>query len=174
MNTIFTENWEQRLETQFLKNDRCRRRAYICSPLSAETDAGFLHNMHAARAYMYYASEKMGLYARAPHAYLPMLLCDKLPSERALALEFGLSLLENCEIILICGNRLSSGMKGEIAHAARFGMPMTVFDEALYYEVQKEIAKHGGNKRCVRLDRGNDVMGFSSPVSYLENAAMFQ
>ena len=29
MNTIFTENWEQRLEMQFLKNDRCRKRAYI-------------------------------------------------------------------------------------------------------------------------------------------------
>ena len=39
MDTIFTENWEQRLEMQFLKNDRCRRRAYVCSPLSAEDDA---------------------------------------------------------------------------------------------------------------------------------------
>ena len=63
MNTIFTENWEQRLETQFLKNDRCRKRAYICSPLSAEAEEDFLRNMHAARAYMYYASEKMGMYA---------------------------------------------------------------------------------------------------------------
>ena len=99
---------------------------------------------------------------------------DKLPSERALALSFGLSLLESSEIILVCGNRLSSGMKGEIAHAALFQMPMIVFDEGLYHEVQKEITKHGGNKRCVQLDRNNYVMGFSSPVSYLENAAMFK
>lgn len=174
MNTIFTENWEQRLEMQFLKNDRCRKRAYICSPLSAEAEDDFLRNMHAARAYMYYAFEKMGMYARAPHAYLPMLLCDKLPSERALALSFGLSLLESSEIILVCGNRLSSGMKGEIAHAVLFQMPMIVFDEGLYHEVQKEITKHGGNKRCVQLDRNNYVMGFSSPVSYLGNVAMFK
>ena len=174
MDTIFTENWEQRLEMQFLKNDRCRRRAYICSPLSAEDDAGFLRNMHTARAYMYYASERMGVYARAPHAYLPMLLCDKLPSERALALSFGLSLLENSEVILICGNRLSSGMKGEIAYAVLFQMPMMVFDEGLYHEVQKEITKHGGNKRFVQLDRENFVMGFSSPASYLEKAVMFR
>lgn len=59
MNTIFTDNWEQRLVMQFLKNDRCKKRAYICSPLSAEDDTDFLRNMHAARAYMYYASEKM-------------------------------------------------------------------------------------------------------------------
>ena len=93
METIFTENWEQRLEMQFLKNGRCRKRAYICSPLSAEKDVDFLRNMHSARAYMYYAFEKMEMYARAPHAYLPMLLCDRIPSERDLALNFGLSLL---------------------------------------------------------------------------------
>lgn len=174
MNTIFTDNWEQRLEMQFLKNDRCKKRAYICSPLSAEDDTDFLRNMHAARAYMYYASEKMEMYARAPHAYLPMLLCDKLPSERALALSFGLSLLENSEVILICGNRLSSGMKGEIAYAVLFQMPMMVFDEGLYHEVQKEITKHGGNKRFVQLDRENFAMGFSSPASYLEKAVMFR
>ena len=103
-----------------------------------------------------------------------MLLCDKLPTERALALSFGLSLLESSEIILVCGNRLSIGMKGEIAHAALFQMPMIVFDEGLYHEVQKEITKHGGDKRCVQLDRENFIMGFSSPVSYLENAVMFK
>ncbi len=90
MNTIFNESWEQRLEMQFLKNDRCRKRAYICSPLSAKDDTDFLRNMHIARAYMYYASEKMRMYANTPHAYLPMLLCDKLPSERVLVLRFGL------------------------------------------------------------------------------------
>ena len=31
MNTIFTENWEQRLEMQFLKNDRCRYKHAFCS-----------------------------------------------------------------------------------------------------------------------------------------------
>ena len=174
METIFTENWEQRLEMQSLKNGRCRKRAYICSPLSAEKDVDFLRNMHSARAYMYYAFEKMEMYARAPHAYLPMLLCDRIPSERDLALNFGLSLLENSEIILICGNRLSSGMKGEIAYAAWFQMPMVVFDEGLYPEVQKEIAEHGGNQQCVQLDRENYVMGFSTPVTYLENAAMLK
>lgn len=69
---------------------------------------------------------------------------------------------------------LSIGMKGEIAHAALFQMPMIVFDEGLYHEVQKEITKHGGDKRCVQLDRENFIMGFSSPVSYLENAVMFK
>ena len=86
---IFTDNWESRLESQFLKNNRCCKKVYICSPLSAETDEEMLSNMRNARAYMYYAMTVMGYAARAPHAYLPMLLCDKIPSERAAALTFG-------------------------------------------------------------------------------------
>ena len=174
MNNIYHQYWEQELLHQFITDDRSRKIAYVCSPLSAKKEEEFIQNMRSARAYMFYAMKEMGVYARAPHAYLPMLLCDRLPSERALALSFGLSLLENSEAILICGNRLSSGMKGEIAHAARFQMPMVVFDEGMYHEVQKEIVKHGGNKRCVQLDRENAVMGLPSPVTYLENAAMFR
>ena len=174
MSAIFTENWKQYLERQFLKNDRCKRRAYICSPLSAETDSDFVHNMHAARAYMYYAFERMGMYARAPHAYLPMLLCDKLPSERALGLSFGLSLLENSDLILVFGNRLSNGMKGEIVYAASFQMPMIVFDEGLYREVQKEITRRGGDKRSVRLDRQNEMMSLPSPISYMEKTTLLE
>ena len=67
MNNIFADNWELDLEKQFLRDNRCRRRAYICSPLSAETEDGLIQNMHNARAYMYYAATQMNLYARAPH-----------------------------------------------------------------------------------------------------------
>lgn len=173
MNQLYTENWEQRLDTQFLKHDSCKKRAYICSPLSAGSKEEFLANMRAARAYMYYAMEKMGYAARAPHAYLPALLCDRIPAERALALRFGLSLLENSEIVLVCGNRLSKGMRGELAHAAALHIPVLTFDEGLYLEVQKEITANGGNKKNVRLDRENFLMAFTSPVSYLEKAVLF-
>lgn len=66
----------------------------------------------------------MGMNASAPHAYLPMILCDNIPSDRALALQFGLELLKGSDILLICGNRISSGMRGEIAHAICLKMPM--------------------------------------------------
>ncbi len=33
----YHESWERELDRQFLKNDRCRKRAYICSPLSGST-----------------------------------------------------------------------------------------------------------------------------------------
>lgn len=114
MENIYHEGWEQELVYQFLPYDRCKKRAYICSPLSADTNEGIAQNMQATRAYMFYAMKKMSMNASAPHAYLPMILCDNIPSDRALALQFGLELLKGSDILLICGNRISSGMRGEI------------------------------------------------------------
>lgn len=118
----YHESWERELDRQFLKNDRYRKRAYICSPLSGSTAEEELSNIWRARAYMLYARTMLGYMARAPHAYLPMLLCDHVAAERALALQFGLQLLEQSEVLLICGGRISRGMKGEIHHAAQLGM----------------------------------------------------
>ena len=172
MNNIFADNWALDLEKQFLRDNRCRRRAYICSPLSAETEDGLIQNMHNARAYMYYAATQMNLYARAPHAYLPMILCDHIPSERSLALWFGLRLLEESHIILVCGNRLSHGMRGEISHAISLNMPIITFDEGIYHEVQKIVTQQGGNKAIVKLDRDNFAMAFASPIRKGDHCAM--
>lgn len=122
----YHESWERELDRQFLKNDRYRKRAYICSPLSGSTAEEELSNIWRARAYMLYARTMLGYMARAPHAYLPMLLCDHVAAERALALQFGLQLLEQSEVLLICGGRISRGMKGEIHHAAQLGIPIIV------------------------------------------------
>ena len=174
MENIYNQDWEQELMYQFAVNDKCCRKAYVCSPLSADNDADFVRNMRTARAYMFYAFKKMNLNARAPHAYLPMLLCDRIPAERALGLQFGLRLMEHCEVMLVCGNRISKGMRGEIEHAVQLGIPMITFDEGVFVEVRKIVTQMGGNKRSVQLDSENFPMAYSSPTSYLENALLFK
>lgn len=166
MNNIFTSDWERRLEAQFLVNDRCRRRAYICSPLSGQTSQEMMRNMHNARAYMFYAAERMGLAARAPHAYLPMLLCDAVTAERALGLRFGQQLIEQSDLMLVCGNRLSSGMRGEIIYAASLNMPIQVFDDTLYPEIRKLVTQHRGNKKLVRMNWSHALMAFPEPEDF--------
>ena len=37
--------------------------------------------------------------------------------ERKLALSIGKQLLDFCDVLIICGERISSGMEGEIRHA---------------------------------------------------------
>lgn len=45
------------------------------------------------------------------------MLNDAVAEERALALTLGHTLLANCAEIWVCGERISSGMVGEIAYA---------------------------------------------------------
>ena len=73
---------------------------------------------------MVMAEQEFGDRAVAPHAYLPYLLDDSDPEQRALALEFGLKLLAMCSRIVVFGNRISSGMSGEIEAAKAKGIPV--------------------------------------------------
>ncbi len=155
---IFTEGWEKSLDSQLLRYDRSKRRAYVCSPLGAQTDAELLNNMRNARAYMFYAHKVMHLYARAPHAYIPLLLCDRIPAERAMGLHFGLQLLENSEIMLVCGSRISNGMKGEIEKAAALNLEIIVFNHDIYYDVKKLVSHAGGSKYNVKFGQDDAFM----------------
>ncbi|GAA6412042.1 hypothetical protein K040078D81_61590 [Blautia hominis] len=98
------------------------KKAYICSPLSAPTQEEIRCNMHQARQHMKAVADKYGCRTFAPHAYLPELLDDHCPEERALGLSFGNELLKICQILIICGNRISVGMYGEIKAALALGL----------------------------------------------------
>ena len=97
---------------------------YVCSPLSAPTRAEIMVNAQRARTYMAMCEREFGCRAVAPHAYLPYLLDDSNPEERALALSFGASLLALCDRFVIYGDRISSGMKEEIRRARELGIPI--------------------------------------------------
>ena len=81
-------------------------------------------NAQRARTYMAMCEREFGCRAVAPHAYLPYLLDDSNPEERALALSFGVSLLALCDRLVIYGDRISSGMKEEIRRARELGIPI--------------------------------------------------
>ncbi len=97
---------------------------YVCSPLSAPTRAERLANAAKATTYMIWAEKEFGGRAVAPHAYLPYLLDDSVPEQRALALDFGLKLLGMCSRLVAFGDRLSAGMKKEIEVAHEKGIPV--------------------------------------------------
>ncbi len=167
MHNIFElccDGYDRRLEGQFLKPDKTKKKVYICSPYSDPDSEKQQENMRRARLYMLYANEHMGYLARAPHAYLPMLVCDRIPSERAMALRFGLELLEMSDMLLVCGTVLSRGMEGEIAHAAKLSIPIIVFDDELYVQTRKLVTKAGANKHLVKLDRSHAVLGLGEAL----------
>lgn len=160
---LFIGNWEEELELQFFAENPMLKSAYICSPLHANSPAEFLYNLHAARAYMFYANRRMGCQAKAPHAYLPLLLCDKNPEERNLAMQFGLELLKRCQIVLVCGNRLTPGMRAEIIEAAIRRKKIVVFDEKLFCDVKQTLREANKNSRLAVLDTTHSAMALQAP-----------
>ena len=119
---------------------------YVCSPLSAPTRAGMLANAARAHSYMVMAEREFGCRAVAPHAFLPYLLDDRVPGERALALDFGKKLLAMCTQVVVFGPRISEGMKGEIACAESLGIPV------LYREgIPDAEPARGWTRTAVRL-----------------------
>ena len=137
---IFVDDWEERLELQFFSDNPVRKKAYVCSPLSADAEQDYLFNMYAARAYMLYALMELDYLARAPHGYLPIILCDRNSDERTLALQFGLKLMEYSDVVLVCGNKLSRGMIGEIVQAVALNKKIIVFDEPTSSLTEKEVS----------------------------------
>ena len=96
---------------------------YICSPLSAPTKEGIRQNMEKAAYYAGLVSGVTGCRAIAPHSFLPEYLDDNIPEEREAALAFGLSILKLSKAVIVCGNRISSGMRGEIRLAGELDIP---------------------------------------------------
>lgn len=96
---------------------------YICSPLSAPTEQGIRQNMEKAAYYADLVSRAFGCRAIAPHSFLPEYLDDNIPEERKAALAFGLSILRLSKAVIICGSRISSGMRGEIKMAGELNIP---------------------------------------------------
>lgn len=96
---------------------------YICSPLSAPTEQGIRQNMEKAAYYAGLVSGVTGCRAIAPHSFLSEYLDDNIPEEREAALAFGLSILKLSKAIVVCGSRISSGMRGEIKMAGELNIP---------------------------------------------------
>lgn len=156
--------WEHELERLLLnaQRDNWLHKAYICSPCRADTAEGLLSNMRRARFYMYYAHKEMRVRARAPHAYLPTILTDAKPAERSLALRFGLGLMELSDRCFVCGDRITSGMRGEIEKAAELGCPICVFNPDLLTEVRKIITRKGCNKCLATYDDRHPLLGMGT------------
>ena len=95
---------------------------YICSPLSAPSNEEMQRNMAMAAYYSWFVEKEFGGRTIAPHSFLPRYLNDRIPREREIALEFGLSIMKMCKAVIVCGDIISTGMAGEIRPALDLGI----------------------------------------------------
>ena len=136
-------------------------KAYICSPLSAKTDAGIKENMRKANQYAKEIAQLLNCRAAAVHGILPELLDDNNPAERELALDFGKKYLAICDMLVVCGSQVSSGMAGEIETAEALGIPIYIYVKGKLYAVVKNSINEG-HLHKLRIHREIRTKTFSS------------
>ena len=66
------------------------------------------------------------------------------------------------DALFVCGGYISYGMKGEIAHAAKKGLKILVFNTHVLDEVRQVVSDAGGDVQSVRLNDSHSYLG--SPV----------
>lgn len=108
------------------------KKAYICSPLSAPTQEGIRSNMEDAREYMVLMKALYHCRTIASHAYLPLMLDDRISEERETALRIGMELLKLCDVLIICGRHVSQGMHSEIKAAFQSGIAVYWYDSMMH------------------------------------------
>ena len=92
---------------------------YIASPYSGDV----VQNIGFAKQACQYCIEQ-GHTPLAPHLLYTQMLDDSNPAERETGLELGRHILERCDEMWVCGDRISLGMRAEIAEASRLGIPI--------------------------------------------------
>lgn len=107
------------------------KRVYICSPLSAPTKEGVSHNMEIAKFYLLQVKTLYHCRTFASHAHLPLMLDDSIADERQAALTIGRELMKLCDVLIICGRHVSSGMEGEIKEAFKMGLTVYWYDSIM-------------------------------------------
>ena len=92
---------------------------YIASPLSGDVE----QNLEFARKACRYAIEQEAT-PFAPHLLYTQMLDDSSPADRQLGIEMGSQMLELCDELWLCGDRISEGMANEKALAEQLGIPI--------------------------------------------------
>lgn len=98
-----------------------RKKVYICSPYRGNNETEVTENISRAIKYCKLAV-KGGVLPVAPHIYLTRFLNDNESADRKLGLTLGLGMLRDCSEVWVFGERISEGMKTEIAEAKRLGI----------------------------------------------------
>ena len=105
------------------------RKVFICSPFRPRGDTAgqkaedLRHNRQLAQLGCGYAV-KLGYLPMAPHLFFPEFLSEDKQEEREAGIQFGLEWLSGCDELWVIGNRITEGMKREIAVAEELGIPV--------------------------------------------------
>ena len=119
------------------KKSGFKRIVYICSPYSGNVRK----NVEATKRFCRFAISQRCV-PIAPHLLYPQILDDGDKEQRKLGLNMALTLLTKCSELWVFGDKISSGMAGEIDRAKNRRMFIRRFDNSC-----KEVQHEDHNQR---------------------------
>ena len=124
---------QRKLTALFGDTDLPIRKVFVCSPYAGCVKA----NVHNARMYSRFVF-LCGCMPITPHLMYPRFLEDKDTKERDAGIQMGLILLDYCNEIWVFGQKISNGMRREIAFAESHGILVRYFSDTC-----QEVVKRG-------------------------------
>lgn len=106
---------------------------YIASPYAGDVEANVAFAKVACRYAMQHGCTPVAL-----HLLYPQMLDDAVPAEREAGIQMGLRVLEACDELWLCGERMSHGMQAELVAAKRLGVPVIRIPD-IPQEVPKQV-----------------------------------
>ncbi len=104
------------------------KKVYICSPYRGPE---LLKNYVEAKNWCRMAI-LAGELPIATHVYLPQILQDgseETSEQREVAMKIAMELVPLCDVLRVCGSRISEGMEQEVRKAEACGVPVEFLDE---------------------------------------------
>lgn len=127
-------------------------RVYLCAPLSFKTREKLFQKVCAASEYTKYIKDKMGYFAISVHTYLPAFINDKLLTQREQMRALRMQILEQCDIVMVCGERVSLEMKQDVLYALKQNKRIVVFTPEVFKIVMKLVRISGVTVFDLRYD----------------------
>lgn len=109
---------------------------YVCAPFRGKTETGIRRNIAKAEEYGRYVALLTGMEPIVVHSDTPInSFPDGSPEDDAIV-KRNMSMLEECDYLFQCGDRVSSGMKAEIAWATEYNLPIVKLSNAWFYHMR--------------------------------------
>ena len=134
--------------TQFAHAER----VYICAPLSLKTREKIFNTVCVASEYAKYIKTRMQYFAVSVHSYLPAFLNDKILTQREQMRALRMQILGQCDIVMVCGERVDRGMKQDILCALKQNKRIVVFTPEVFKIVMKLVQISGVTAFDLRYD----------------------
>ena len=138
-----------------------KEQVYVCAPLNVKTREKTLKSLYEGSEYVEYVKKEMQYFAIAIHTYLPAFINDKMLANRDEMKKLRTQIIEQCDIVMVCGEKVSREMKQDILYAIERRKKIVVFTREVFQIVMKLMEISEVHEFDLRYDENHPALAKS-------------